>query len=304
MSHHHSHSSNSSGCGHSHAPTSFHTAFAVGVALNSIFVIVELIAGHMANSLALIADAVHNLGDVMGLIVAWIGYYFADRAPSQRFTFGFGRVSIFATVFNGAFLVLSSFWIILEAIERWSAPQHPVTSIVMVVAFIGILINAGTAVALMRGQHDINIKGAFLHMIGDAAVSAAVIIAAIVIYYTNWNILDPILSVLVAILVLWSGWPLLLEGGRLAIDAIPNSLDKKAIETFMTQFPGVKGVHDLRIWATSTTKTALSAHILIIPEQDREALLHTLRHALQHEFPLNSVTLQIEQDHGPCEKIH
>lgn len=170
MSHHHSHS-HSGACGHHHpAPKSFHAAFAFGIILNAVFIIAELSAGWYADSLALIADAVHNFGDVMGLLVAWFGYYLAQKPPSGRFTAGFGRMSIFTTILNGIFLVISAIWIIVESLERINAPSQPIVGIVIIVASIGFFINIGTAFLLLRGQDDINIRGAMLHMVGDAGI--------------------------------------------------------------------------------------------------------------------------------------
>ena len=292
---HHSHS-----CSHHPAPTSFHKAFGIGITLNSLFVAIEIAAGLYTGSLALVADALHNLGDVLGLVLAWIGYYFAHKPPSGRFTFGFGRLSIFATVFNGALLVGSAIWIVIEAIERWNAPAVEATGVVMITAAIGIVINMGTALALMRGQHDINIKGAFLHMLGDAGVSAAVILAALVIHYTGIGMIDPALAVLVAIFILWTSWPLMVEGLRMAIDGVPSHIDHEKITAFLLQQPYISEVNDLRIWATSTTKTALSAHIVVKDDKPNDEMLKELHHLLQHEFGLASVTLQLESSHVAC----
>lgn len=285
---------------HHHAPTSFHKAFGIGITLNTIFVAVELVAGHYTGSLALIADAVHNLGDVLGLVLAWIGYYFAHKPPSDRYNFGLGRLSIFATVFNGAFLVVSAFWIVYEAFERWNDVPIQATGLVMITAGIGIVINMGTALALMRGQHDINIKGAFLHMLGDAGVSAAVILAAVLIYMTGMGWIDPALGILVAGFILWTSWPLLAEGLRLALDGVPANINHKEIKEFILKQESVQEVNDLRIWAISTNKTALSAHIVVKGAQTGPAILKSLHHALQHHYGLASVTLQLEDDHKSC----
>lgn len=301
MTHHHAHSHTPGGtCSHHPVPTSFHKAFGIGITLNSLFVAVEIAAGLYAGSLALVADAVHNLGDVLGLVLAWAGYYFARKPANARFTLGFGRISIFATVLNGGMLVLSSLWIIFEAIERWTASPVPSTGLVMVVAGIGIVINMGTALALMRGQHDINIKGAFVHMLGDAAVSAGVIVAALVMKWTGLGWIDPALGILVVGFILYSSWPLLVEGLRLAADGVPNALDAEAIRAFIGQQPAVVAVHDLHLWALSTTRTALSAHVVVDQGQLVETHLHDLHTALQAAFPLDSVTLQLEHSHQPC----
>ena len=291
-------------CAHHAMPSSasgsFHKAFGISIALNALFVMVEAFIGLHTLSLALVADALHNLGDVLGLILAWIGYYFAQRAPSERFTFGLGRLSIFATVLNGAFLVISAIFIVYEAISRWGAPPPEATNLIMLTAFIGILINAGTALALMRGKHDINIKGAYLHMLADAGVSAAVIVAALLIGLTGWGWIDLALAVMVAILILWSSWPLMVEGLKLAIDGVPSHVNHKDIKDFILSQSAVIEVNDLRIWALSTTKTALTAHVVVTADLATPDLLKTLHHALQHQFNLASVTLQIEDTHHRC----
>lgn len=294
MSAHHS-------CGHHHpAPQSFHKAFAFGILLNSLFIVTELFAGWRADSLALIADAVHNLGDVMGLIVAWFGYYLSQKRPSDRFTAGFGRMSIFTTILNGVFLVVSAIWIIIESVARINTPGEPVLGIVIVVALIGFFINIGTAFLLLRGQDDINIKGAMLHMMGDAGISLAVVFSAIVLHYTGWVWIDPALSLLVAAAILWSCWPLIYEGALLAMDAVPSSMQASEIEKFIVQHPGVRDIHDLRIWALSTTRTALSAHLEIDGTVNQTELLTVLHNNLTQKFRLDSVTLQIETDTMSC----
>jgi cobalt-zinc-cadmium efflux system protein len=295
MAHHHTGS-----CSHHPVSTSFHTAFAVGITLNISFVLIELFFGYYADSLALVADAVHNLSDVMGLALAWVGYSLSVRAPTARFTFGLGRVSILATVINGLFLMLSAGWILVEAWERFAAPENPMTGTVAIVAGIGIIINLGTALALQRGQHDINIKGAFLHMMVDAAISAAVVVSALLISWTDWAWIDPALSMILALIIVWTTWPLLWQGLKMALDAVPDSVDLQAIKSFIENHDGVSSVPELRIWAISTTKTALSAHIVVTAHSSESIILKELRHDLLAHFGLSSVTLQIEQDHFSC----
>lgn len=298
MSHHHAHSGS---CSHHHpAPKSFHGAFVYGIALNCLFIAAELIAGFHASSLSLIADAVHNLSDVMGLGLAWLGYSMAKRSATARYTMGYGRMSIYATVLNGAMLLLSAGWIMHEAWERYNAPQTPMVGIVAIVAVIGIVINFGTGLLLMRGQHDINIKGAMLHMFADAGISAGVAISALVIGATGWLWIDPLTSLAVAILILWTTWPLFLEGLRLAMDGIPAAIDPDSVRTFLTAQPGVTDVQELRIWALSTTKTTLSAHIITAPGTDAAALIARLHSGLQGKFGLTGVTLQLEDSHNAC----
>jgi len=287
--------------GHHHpVPTSFHGAFALGILLNAGFVAAEMSAGFWAHSLALIADAVHNLGDVLGLAAAWLGYHFSNRRPSAQFTAGLGRMSIYTTILNGLLLVVSSFWIIVESVQRLQQPLEPATGVVIGVAVLGIVINLGTAWGLSRGQHDINIKGAMLHMLGDAAISVAVAVAAALIAVTGWLWLDPAVSIAVALLILWTSWPLLREGLSLAMDGVPQSIKTEAVRSFIEQQPQIKAVHDLRIWALSTTKTALSAHIVLAEDAQSSTVLGRLHHDLQHEFDLASITLQLEQAPFTC----
>jgi cobalt-zinc-cadmium efflux system protein len=285
---------------HHHAPKSFHKAFGIGIVLNTLIVLLEGGAGMFANSLSLLADAVHNLGDVLGLVLAWLGYLLAQAKPSERFTFGLGRFSIFATVLNGVLLIGSSGWIIIEAVQRWQNPALPATGIVAVVALLGIVINSATAWALQRGQDDINIKGAFIHMLGDAAISGAVVISALVMRFFGWAWLDPLLSMVLAVIILWTSWPLLREGLRLSMDAVPESINPLKINEFILAQPSVAAVNDLRIWAISTTKTALSAHVTVIEGQKPQEILRNLQHNLKHEFGLDTVTLQLESDHSVC----
>jgi cobalt-zinc-cadmium efflux system protein len=289
---------------HHHVPTSFHKAFGIGIALNILIVLLEAVGGLYAGSLSLLADAVHNLGDVLGLVLAWLGYHLAQAKPSARFTFGLGRFSIFATVMNGLLLIGSSLWIIIEALQRWQHPHLPETGIVVVVALVGIIVNIGTALALQRGQADINIKGAFIHMLGDAGISASVVVSALVMHFFGVAWLDPALSVILALFILWTSWPILFEGLRLSMDGVPNTINSQLIQEFILSEPPVTAVNDLRIWAISTTKTALSAHVTIPPDQPAMAVLRHLQQRLKHEFPLEAVTLQLESDHSVCISDH
>ena len=288
-------------CSHHHpAPKNFNAAFLIGIVLNTVFILTETGAGLWGHSLALLADAAHNLGDVLGLVVAWLGYHFAQKAPSARYTAGFGRLSIYTTIANGVFLIVSSAWIIIESVRRFQAPQTPAVGLVIGVALLGIVINLGTAWALLRGQHDINIKGAFLHMLGDAGISAAVAVSALIIGLTGWLVIDPLLGLGVAALVLWSSWPLLREGLHLAMDGVPSAIKIDEMTAFIQDQPAIESVHDLRVWALSTTKTALAAHIKLIPDTDSQSALAALDHDLRHRFGLSHVTLQLEAPGFSC----
>lgn len=292
---------------HHHAPKEnkkFHSALAAGVALNSAFIVLEVFYGLHAQSLALLADAAHNFGDVLSLLLAWLGYALAFHKPKDNYTYGWGRVSIFATVFNGASLVVSSLWIIYEAYLRLQQPIMPDNIKVAVVASIGIAVNAASAWVLMRGSEDVNLRGAMVHMFADAAVSAGVVISAPLLAVTGWLWLDPAVSAFIAGIILLTAWPILREGFRLSMDAVPMQIDRTAIRDFLEQDSDVGGVHDLHIWGLSTLKTALSAHIAIKSGAQHEATLRRLHKELKERFKITHVTIQVERDHGACVDEH
>ena len=285
----------------------YHTAFVVALMLNTLFVAIELWAGWYADSLALIADAIHNLGDVLALGVAWLGYSLSFRPPSDRFTYGMGRMSIYATVFNGLTLVASGAWILKETIERLSSPVEPMGWWVITVAAIGLAINLGTAMALHRGsKHDVNIRGAWLHMMGDAGVSAIVMIGGFVmLYQPAWIWLDPSLSGVLAVAIIWSAWPLVTQGAHMAMDGVPSGIKTAEVRDFILSYEGVESIHALRIWALSTTRNALSCHLVLAEgpaaqQQPAEAFLEKLRDALAERFDFGHITLQIENPASTC----
>ncbi len=295
----HSHAPNAS-CSH-HSPKNFHRGFAIGASLNAAFVAVEFGFGFYTHSLALIADAAHNLGDVLALLFAWLGYHLSQRDmnPSSRFSFGMGRVSIFAALFNGVTLVGSSAWIIFEALNRFFEPASPAPLIVGAVATLGIIINGSTAWLLSKNQNDINIKGAMIHMVADAVISAGVVITAIAMAYTAWSWLDPVVSVLIAAVILWGSWPVLREAAILALDGKPTSIDRDAIDAFIRSQPGVEGLTSLHIWPLSTSKTALNAFVSTVPGTDTEDLRRVLRSELTSRFGIGHLTLEIALNSSP-----
>ncbi len=283
---------------------SFHRSFAAAILLNSAFIVLEIFYGLWAHSLALLADAAHNLGDVLSLGVAWAGYRLAFHKPNARYTYGFGRVSIYATFFNGISLIVTSLWILYEAFLRFENPQLPNTLVVGLVATIGIAINGLSAYVLMRDQEDVNIRGAMLHMLADAGVSAGVVVAAILIALTGWLWLDSATSTVIALVILWSSWPILHEGTNLSLDAVPEQIDRTAIHEALLKDPAVAEVHDLHIWGLSTRKTALSAHIAIKPGVEHEEAVRRLHKDLKDTFRITHVTIQVERDHGRCVDEH
>src|ERR1700749_1337459 len=256
--HHHGHSHDHTGhdhghAGHSHAPDSFGFAFAVGSSLNAAFVVAELVFGYAANSLALISDAVHNLSDVMALLLAWGAAWLAQRRPTDRHTYGYRRASILVALFNAGLLLVAVGGIAVEAINRIQAPAAVASWTVVWVAALGILVNGGTALLFMRGRHDdLNIRGTYLHMAADASVSLGVVVAALVIMATGWSWVDPAVSLGVAAVVLVSGWGLARDSVNLALDAVPRHIELGEVRNYLAALEGVSEVHDLHIWAMST----------------------------------------------------
>jgi len=292
--------------GHSHAPKDFGRAFAVGAALNIGFVIAETVAGLMTHSLALLADAGHNLSDVLGLFMAWGAVVLAKRAPAGRRTYGLRKGTILASLTNAVVLLVAVGAIAWEAVGRFADPQPIATGPVMIVAAVGIVINTATALMFMRGsKDDLNIRGAFLHMAGDAAVSAGVVVAALVMTFTGWLWLDPVVSLGIVVVIVLGTWSLLRDSLDLALDAAPRGIDPKAVRAWLAARPGVSEVHDLHIWAMSTTETAMTAHLVRTPEPgqdpDHDQFLHDVCGAMASRFNIGHVTIQIEHGGvGPC----
>jgi cobalt-zinc-cadmium efflux system protein len=281
---------------HHHARPDYNRAFAVGVGLNIIFVVIELVFGVLADSLALITDAGHNLSDVMGLLLAWGANYLAGRRPSVRRTYGYSRATILASMFSGLLLLAAVVVITWEAINRFFVPSEPVGQTIMIVAGIGVLINSITAWFFISGKdHDLNIRGAYLHMAADALVSLGVVVSGFVIWKFGLNWFDPLSSLIIAAVIFWSTWGLLKESLNLAVDAVPPDLDPKEIREWLLGQPGVEGMHDLHIWPISTTETALTAHLLmpVLPPDD--TFLHDLAGQLQERFGISHATFQLER---------
>jgi cobalt-zinc-cadmium efflux system protein len=294
------------GHGHHHhhrAPDDFSRSFAIGIALNLGFVGIEIIYGLVADSLALLADAGHNFGDVIGLILAWAAAWAVKRAPSTRRTYGFRRSSILASLTNAVILLVSVGGIAVEALRRLADPAPVETGIVMWVAAAGILVNGVTAVLFMGGkQRDINIKGAFLHMLSDALVSAGVVLAGFMIAWTGWVRLDPLASLVIAVIITLGTWDLLRQSLDMALDAVPAGIDPAEVRAYLAGLPGVVEVHDLHIWAMSTTETALTAHLVRPGGGLDDALIARACAVLRDRFAIAHTTIQIE--HGarehPC----
>lgn len=298
--HSHAHDHSHGHAGHSHAPDNFGAAFAIGAGLNTAFVIAELIFGYAANSLALISDAVHNLSDVIALLLAWGAAWLAQKQPTQRHTYGYRRASILAALFNAGLLLVAVGGIVVEAVNRFAAPAPVAGWTVVVVAAIGVLINGGTALLFMRGRHgDLNVRGAYLHMAADAGVSLGVVVAALIIMLTGWLWLDPAISLVIAAVVFWSGWGLARDSVNLALDGVPRGIELAQVRDYLAGLDGVSDVHDLHIWAMSTNETALTAH-LVRPGGADDAFLHRVCEELSHRFNIHHATLQVEAGAEVC----
>lgn len=286
---------------HVHAPSSFGKAFAIGIVLNVAFVAIEVIFGILGHSLALLADAGHNLSDVAGLGIAWAAIILGQKLPTPRFTYGLTGTSILAALANGILLMLAAGGIAVEAIRRLGDPQPVAGEMVMIVAGIGIAINMATALLFMSGRKgDINIQGAFLHMAVDAAVSAGVVVAGLAIRLTGWIWLDPVVSLVIVTIIIWTTWGLLREATAMSLNATPADIDTEQVQRQLEQLDGVKAVHDLHIWAMSTTETALTAHLVMPRQESRDRFLHATAGMLKTRFNIGHSTLQVEQDAAAC----
>ena len=297
----HSHSAHAHGhAGHSHAPKDFGRAFALGVALNTGFVALEAVAGWLTGSLALLADAGHNLSDVAGLLLAWGAVALAKSQPTTRRTYGMGRSTILASLANAVLLLLAVGAILWEAAHRFGNP-HPIDSLtVAAVAGAGIVVNGLTAWMFMSGsKSDLNIRGAYLHMAADAGVSLGVVLAALGMMATGWLWLDPAISIAIALIIAWGTWGLLTESTQLALDGVPAQVDHALVQGFLSGLPGVTAVHDLHIWALSTTKVALTAHVVRPGMAQDDVFLTTTAAALRSTFGIGHATIQVEAG-GEC----
>jgi cobalt-zinc-cadmium efflux system protein len=271
-------------------------AFAIAIVLNTLFVAIEFGYGFAANSTALMADAGHNLSDVLGLGLAWLATILARRTPDSRYTYGLRSSSVLAALANAAFLLLACGAIAWEAFGRFSSP-HPVNStMVMAVAAAGILVNGASAWLFAKGSKgDLNIRGAYLHMAADAAVSLGVVVAGAVILFTGWSWLDPAISLAIVAIVVAGTWGLLRESLRLALGAVPPHIDAGAVEVYLTSLAGVSAIHDLHIWGISTTESALTVHLVTPGGYPGDAFMDEVAHELAERFSIHHSTLQVEQ---------
>lgn len=278
-----------------HAPKNFGPAFAIGIALNTAYVVAEAVYGILAHSLALLADAGHNLSDVLGLAAAWLAASLLQRRPTARFTYGMGGASILAALGNAVLLLVVTGGIGWEAIRRLIAPEPSAGRVIMAVAAVGIAVNGVTALLFASGRRaDLNIRGAFLHMASDAVLALGVVVAGGAILLTGWQWLDPAVSLAVSLVIVAGTWSLLRDSLKLSMNAVPSGIDEHRVEDFLSALPGVAEIHDLHIWGLSTTDTALTAHLVLADGIDGDALLHRLPHDLQHGFGIGHCTIQLE----------
>lgn len=292
--HHHGHG-HSHGHDHSHAPADFGRAFAIGIALNTVFVVVEAVFGFLYGSMALVADAGHNLSDVLALLLAWAAAEAAKRPPSERFTYGFKSSTILASLANALLLAVAIGAILFETVHRLFEPQEPQGLVMAAVAGVGILINAGTALMFMRGQEDLNIRGAYLHMAYDALVSVGVVAAGFAIAFTGFIWIDPLISLAIVAVIAWGTWGLARDSLRMGLLAVPKGIDVAEVRAHLLQLEGVERVHDLHIWPMSTTETALTAHLVMPGASCSDAFLHDIAHGLEKRFGIGHSTIQVER---------
>lgn len=290
---------------HAHGPADFGRAFAIGTLLNLGFVLIEAAAGFLTDSVALLADAGHNLSDVLGLLVAWAGMELARRPASKRFTYGLRSSSILAALTNSVLLLVAVGAIAWEAIGRFSDPPAIEGGTVMLVAGLGIVVNLSTALLFARGRKsDINIRGAYLHMAADAAVSAGVVVGGGLILLTSSEWVDPAVSLAIVAVILWSTWGLARESLTMVLQAVPEGIDADAVRNTLASLPGVARVHDLHIWPMSTTEAALTAHLVMPGGHPGDAFLIDLQHRLAHDFRIDHTTVQIELGEGAECRLH
>jgi cobalt-zinc-cadmium efflux system protein len=296
----HSHSRSHSH-GHSHAPVSHGRAFAVGILLNSIFVIVEAAFGLLSGSMALVADAGHNLSDVLALLIAWGAAHMAARPASARYTYGLKSSTILGALANAMLLLVAIGAILFETVSRLFDPQPVQGWTMVIVASVGILINGATAMLFFSGRkHDLNIRGAFLHMAADALVSVGVVAAGVVILLTGAWWVDPATSLVIVAVIGWGTWGLLKDSVKMGLHAVPEKIDEAGVRSYLASLPGVTAVHDLHIWPMSTTETALTVHLVMPGGHPGDTFLRNLAHELEHRFSIEHATVQVETGQGDC----
>lgn len=304
--HEHDHGHDHHGHHHHAAPAleNINRAFYIGIGLNAIFTVVEFVVGYFADSLALISDASHNLSDVASLILSLIGMKLAQKIATSSYTYGYKKASILASLINSILLVAIVINIFMEAVERLASPPNVLGKWIIITAIVGVFINAVSAFLFYKGQkHDINIKGAFLHLMVDAMVSIGVVISGIMIYYTGWHVIDPIVSFIIAIIILLSTWDLLKESLKLTLDGVPQNIDIEKIENSILENVNIENIHHVHIWALSSSENALTAHILL-KEKTPVNLYMQIKDEIKHKLKdqnINHATIEIDDHTEKCE---
>ena len=299
----HSHGSHSHGHGHVHDHSydfsKVNAGFMIAIAANLIFTVLEAVYGFLSNSVSLLGDAGHNLSDVLGLLLAWGASYLATRKSTELYSYGFRKTTILAAIINAMTLVFAAGFIAIESIDKFFTPSPMDEVIVMVVAGIGIVVNAGTAMIFMKGsKEDLNLKGAYLHLAYDAAISAAVVVGACISYFSNWHLIDPLLGLLIVGVILFGTWGLLRDSINLILDAVPEGCSRQGVKEYLEGISGVSEVHDLHIWAMSTFENCMTAH-LVMPENtlwESESSYEEIGQAMRKDFNIHHITLQVERD--------
>lgn len=289
MGHHHNHS-------HDNLKTASGN-FLWALLINFAFVIIEIFYAYQANSMSLLSDAGHNLGDVLGLVMAWAATLLLARRATERYSYGFKRTTILAAIANAMLLIIATFIIVYESIEKILQMQTINETQVMIIAGIGILINGGTALLFLKGQDDLNTKAAFLHLASDALLSLGVVVTGAIILWTGWYLLDPIVGLIIAVMILYSSWGLMRDSVNLILDAVPHNIKQQDVANYLKQISGVKELHHLHIWGLSTREAALTAH-LVMPQGMSDEQLHQVHYELAHQFHINHATIQVEKGDG------
>lgn len=292
----HSHDHSHSGHGHHHGPETYNFAFALAIVLNFLFVIAETGYAIYADSASLLADAGHNLGDVVGLLLAWGATWLLTRKTGRRYSYGHKKTTVLAALINALILIVTSVLIAQESIVQLVEGGDVKEYVVIIVALVGIFINGGTALLFMRGRHDdLNIKGAYLHLAYDALISFGVVLVGLIIMFTGWDILDPIVGLLIVAIILFGTWGLLRDSVNLILDAVPHGIDHQQVEDYLRNYQGVTDIHDLHIWGLSTREIALTAHLVMPEHKLSDKLYQDIYQHLLHHFKIHHVTIQIER---------
>ncbi len=287
-------------CAHAHAAPAFNTAFLIAIIANGMFVVCQIIFAYIASSTSLLADAIHNFGDVLSLIIAWIAQRLLNRLPTVRSTYGMKKTSILAALTNGVLLVFTCGIIATEAVYKLLTPSMVDARAVMIVAAIGIVVNGATAALFLSGSNDLNIRAAFLHLVYDALVSAGVVVSALLLYWTGWLWLDPLVGLLIAGIILKGTWSLFTDSFRLIIDGVPKGISMTNVSKLLRDQPGVQGIHDLHVWALSTQENALSVHLWMPEQQLTDTARQELGQRLREEHYIHHITIQVERVKGFC----